>query len=170
MIGAAYWTFAALEQIERLRWQHEYFGAHIGERPQVYDDNSRDPFMRLAADRHFLLVSLANVHRALTMLESEGAVQTSLMAAERKRIRLLRNIVEHWYDDPAETKSTWSLTQFGAAFPGDDPHQHTWSTDGSSSIGGLSIEDVAASIDAVREWVLEVEASSFVWTGELPAS
>ena len=164
--GAIQWTYSAGLQLGRVRDMQQYMIDHRGDRPTHYGEAEREPFLKLAAERQFLLVSLNNVLRALALLDAEGVQQGALTADERKRIRLLRNIFEHWDADPDSPNAVRSLNQFCEAFPNDDPERHTFSTDGSAdSIGGLDLGMIADLVEGLRKWLLALEAGGFVWTG-----
>lgn len=130
------------------------------------DDEYRQPFLSLAADRHFLLVALGNLSHGLQLLAGLGAEPPAFDSVEAERIRLLRNIFEHWDDAVRRAPSQPSQERFATAFPGQDPDHHQWSADGAmDQIGGLRLADLPALLVVIREWLLSLEAGRFVWNG-----
>lgn len=108
------------------------------------------PFHELDAEKHFTMTAARQLLRALKAFDGDDRIEGNL---DRKRIRTLRDALEHW--DTADTSRAWAdARQIGV----DDPESHQWSTDGTSLLGGLVADDeLQAWARAVYQTVLEVD-------------
>lgn len=117
------------------------------------DDLTRMTFVRLRADRHFLLVAARNLMRALDTVGLEGTL--TLDGADH--VLVLRNCLEHW-DEP----NGRSATKFARLFPSGDPNSYRWGVDG-TRFGELDLDKLVRSVASLRAQLLAMEQNGWVW-------
>jgi len=87
------------------------------------------PFHELDAEKYFTMTAARQLLRALKVFDDDDRLEGNL---DRKRIRTLRDALEHW--DTADTSRAWAdARQMGV----DDPESHAWREDGTGLLGGL---------------------------------
>jgi hypothetical protein len=164
--NATRWIEAAQCELDRLRDDQDLLTRL--ERPAIYGRNEARPYHVLAADRHFLFVSLAHVDRALTLLGQIGAHHDGFDVRTKRQIQLVRNIYEHW-DDDASSPRAWSTRAFEVEFPEDEPSHHMWSGEGAiDEIAGVRLGPLRSLLADLDVWIDKVSNSGFTVTGEAP--
>ena len=85
------------------------------------------PFYDLYCATHFTVIAAAQLRTALQEFDGDQRLPTGLSS---RKIRILRDALEHWEDD----SQYWGKE---VARRGVDPTRHVWSHDGSGTIGEL---------------------------------
>jgi len=149
------WSAIVGLQRERLRDTEEWIAAEHAEGRHVVgvDDDSRQTFVRLRADRHFLIVAARNLLRAIGALELPDP--TGISWADH--VLVLRNCLEHW-DEPDGP----SAKKFLRLFPEGAPTSFRFGPAG-SHVGELNVDSLNEAVRHLRERLLGMERDGWVW-------
>ena len=177
------WAAATLIQIERVvdvgRVLLEQARARPWAEPEWDEAAYREPWIRLEADRHFLLVAANNLVRAIDFLHFPPHVDTRRLDALRalgERVKILRDCNEHWNEEvrswvrkPSRLtgKAFEQLAQLG---PEADIRGHRWTASGNGTVAGvLALEELRDAVMDAQRFYTELEGSWYVWDDWPPA-
>lgn len=173
------WSEAVLLQIERVvdvgRVLIEQHRAKPWAVPGWDEAAYRQPWLRLEADRNFLLIAANNLLRAIEFLDVPDHVDTARLAPLLRlapSVKVLRDCNEHWNEEihawikkPSKIsgRAFAELAQLG---PEADIRSHQWSASGRATLAGvLALEQLRDAAALARGFYRELAEGWFVWNG-----
>jgi hypothetical protein len=165
------WSWTVLRQIERLHTLEDRFKEDTQRRvPSNFGYEERLPFWELRTETHFCFVAARNLLRALDYLDPPtSAVGFPHLPKELfNHLKILRDCFEHWDEREQAAASAGQagrayrqLADLGIGEPADAYKFGPSDT----TVGGLSLDELATTCGQVHTYLLDLESGSFVWRG-----
>jgi hypothetical protein len=142
--NALQWSHMLVVQVDRLRLARveALASTRAVETRHTYTHEQAKPFHRLESEVFFCMIAARQLQRALMAFDGDYRLPKAL---DGKRVKLLRDALEHW---DAEGGS-WSEAELRKL--GGEPRAHQWIGDGGAGTLGDSVED-----EALHQWGLAV--------------
>lgn len=172
------WSWATLRQIEKLHAVENRARDDTRRRKddarrgitQHFGYEHRLPFWELRTETHFCLVAARNLVRALDYLDPPAAAIgfPNLPKTMVEHLKILRDCFEHWNErENAQATAGGAgraYRQLAKRGTGEAADAYRFGP-GDTMVGGLSLDELATSCRHLHEYLLELEAGSFVWHG-----